>query len=119
MRRDRNSCATYISYGEGVATAEALETATEAIGFVIGVAKVDCKKNERVCKSQGVRLASVEKRPELALLVNGKRKPYTKKIKDLDEEKLVAFVDRLTPKALLKGSCSEQKAKTKAKGGAP
>ena len=102
---------------EGVATAETLETATEAIGFVIGVAKVDCRKNEQVCKSQGVRLASVEKRPELALLVNGKRKPYTKKIKDLDEDKLVAFVDRLTPKALLKGSCSEQKTRTKAKWG--
>jgi hypothetical protein len=88
-------------YDEKVASGKVFEKATKNINFVISVNKVDCKEKGDMCKSEGYKVENIEKKPSLALYVNGRKKNYRKKLGAATEANLSSFVDGHLPSSAL------------------
>lgn len=78
-------------------TGEDFEEATKNLNFVIGIYKVNCKKEGEMCTQEGHKPESLEKKPVLALYINGKKKNYRKKLKGVTEGKMSDFVSGQIP----------------------
>jgi len=60
-------------------TAEAVESATSNLNFVVNTLRCDCRKEPGLCKQERVSQDSVQRKPEIALYVSGKKKVFRKR----------------------------------------